>query len=444
MSIATANLGFPRIGRRRELKFAHESYWSGKSSVEELLTTSASLRKENWLAQHKSGLDHIPSNDFSLYDQVLDMSATVGAIPQIYGHAGPGVPLDLYFAMARGSGEAKTCAHGHQHESNGVPALEMTKWFDTNYHYMVPELTRDQDFALTSTKPVDEFLEAKSLGVHTRPVLIGPVTYLLLAKVKDGGGEPLSLLAGLLPVYVELLRKLAAAGAQWAQIDEPALVLDLTPAAKAAFTTAYEMLAREVPELKLMLTTYFGALGDNTGLALSLPVAGLHIDLCAAPQQADTVLSQARADLTFSLGVVNGRNIWRNDLSATLARLDRFAGHTGGIVIAPSCSLLHVPVDLELETDLDPAIKSWLAFATQKIGEVALLARGLKDGGVAIAAELARSDEAAQDRRESPKIHDKAVQLRARTVKHEMTLRRSPFAARRAAQGKRLGLPSFP
>lgn len=444
MSIETANLGFPRIGRRRELKVALENYWAGKSQAEDLLATAKELRQVNWLMQQKSGLDHIPSNDFSLYDQMLDMSALVGAIPKIYERAGAGVPLDLYFAMARGSGDANVCAHGHQHETSGVPALEMTKWFDTNYHYMVPELASDQSFELTTTKPVDEFLEAKALGVPTRPVLVGPVTYLLLAKVKDGRAEPLSLLAGLLPVYVELLRKLAAAGAPWVQIDEPALVLDLAPAAKAAFTTAYETLAREVPELKLMLTTYFGALGDNTGLALSLPVAGLHVDLCAAPEQADALLSQARADLTPSLGVVNGRNIWRNDLSATLARLDRFAGHAGGIVIAPSCSLLHVPVDLELETDLDPEIKSWLAFATQKIAEVALLARGLKDGGVAIAAELARSDEAAQDRRESSKIHDKEVQLRARTVKHEMTLRRSPFAARRAAQSKRLSLPAFP
>lgn len=232
--------------------------------------------------------------------------------------------------------------------------------------------------------------------------------------------------------------------APWVQIDEPALALDLKPEAKAAFTTAYETFARAVPALKLMLTSYFGALGDNAGLALKLPVSGLHVDLCAAPEQAEAVLKQAPSDLTLSLGVVNGRNIWRNDLSATLARLDRFAGHAGGIVIAPSCSLLHVPVDLDLETDLDPEIKSWLAFATQKIEEVALLARGLKDGAAAIAADLARSDEAARDRRSSSKIHDKAVQLRARSVKHEMTLRRSPFAMRRAAQSRRLGLPAFP
>lgn len=444
MSITTANLGFPRIGRRRELKVALESYWAGKSPAAALLATAASLRKENWLLQQKSGLDHIPSNDFSLYDQMLDMSALVGAIPKIYERSGFGVPLDLYFAMARGSGEAKTCAHGHQHETTGVPALEMTKWFDTNYHYMVPELASDQAFALTTTKPLDDFLEAKALGVETRPVLIGPVTYLLLAKVKDGRAEPLSLLPGLLPVYVEILRKLAGAGASWVQIDEPALVLDLSPAAKAAFTTVYETLAREVPGLKLLLTTYFGALGDNADLAFKLPVAGLHVDLCAAPEQADIVLGKARPDLTLSLGVVNGRNIWRNDLSATLRSLDRFADHAGGIVIAPSSSLLHVPVDLALETDLDPEIRSWLAFATQKIEEVALLARGLKDGAVAIAAELARSDEAAQDRRESAKIHDKAVQLRTRGVKHEMTLRRSPFATRRVAQDKRLGLPAFP
>ncbi|MFZ5677056.1 MAG: 5-methyltetrahydropteroyltriglutamate--homocysteine S-methyltransferase [Pseudomonadota bacterium] len=443
MPIETASLGFPRIGRRRELKFALENYWAGKSPVEELLTIAKELRKTNWLLQQKCGIDFIPSNDFSLYDQMLDMSAVVGAIPKIYERPGSGVSPDLYFAMARG-GEAKICAHGHQHQTSGVPALEMTKWFDTNYHYMVPELTGDQAFALTSTKPVDEFLEAKALGIHTRPVVVGPVTYLLLAKIKDGGAEPLPLLPSLLPVYVELLRKLAAAGAQWVQIDEPVLVLDLTPDAKAAFTAAYETLAREVPELKLMLTTYFGGMGDNADLALKLPVAGLHVDLCAAPEQAEAVLSKARPDLKLSLGVVNGRNIWRNDLAATLGWVGRYAGHAGGIVIAPSCSLLHVPVDLDLETGLDPEIRSWFAFATQKIEEVALLARGLAHGAIAVAAELARSDEAVRDRKESPKIHDRAVQLRARGVKHEMTLRRSPFAARRRAQGKRLGLPAFP
>lgn len=213
MSIETANLGFPRIGRRRELKFALESYWAGKSPAKALLATASELRKTNWLLQQKSGIDHIPSNDFSLYDQMLDLSALVGAIPTIYERSGANVPLDLYFAMARGSGETQSCAHGHQHETTGLPALEMTKWFDTNYHYMVPELTSDQSFELTTTKPVDEFLEAKALGVSTRPVLIGPVTYLLLAKVKDGRAGPLSLLPRLLPVYVEILRKLAGVGA---------------------------------------------------------------------------------------------------------------------------------------------------------------------------------------------------------------------------------------
>jgi 5-methyltetrahydropteroyltriglutamate--homocysteine methyltransferase len=394
MSITTANLGFPRIGRRRELKAALESYWAGKSPAAALLDTAASLRQENWLLQQKSGLDHIPSNDFSLYDQMLDMSALVGAIPKIYERPASGVPLDLYFAMARGSGEARTCAHGHQHETTGVPALEMTKWFDTNYHYMVPELASDQAFELITTKPLDDFREAKALGIHTRPVLVGPVTYLLLAKVKDGGAEPLSLLPGLLPVYVEILRKLAGAGAAWVQIDEPALVLDLSPVAKAAFKSVYETLVRDVPGLKLMLTTYFGALGDNADLALKLPVAGLHVDLCAAPEQADIVLAKARADLTLSLGVVNGRNIWRNDLSATLRSLDRFADHAGGIVIAPSSSLLHVPVDLALETDLDPEVRSWLAFATQKIartGARSARAPEGRRGAPSVKAEAGRS-----------------------------------------------------
>ncbi|MGE0006847.1 MAG: 5-methyltetrahydropteroyltriglutamate--homocysteine S-methyltransferase [Parvibaculaceae bacterium] len=445
MSIATANLGFPRIGPRRELKSALESFWSGKSGKGDLLAVAKALRKANWELQKKHGIDHIPSNDFSLYDHVLDVSAMVGAVPAVYGwHGGP-VSIETYFAMARGSqahAATESCAHG-QGPSAGMPALEMTKWFDTNYHFMVPELASGQDFELASTKPVDEFLEAKALGIHTRPVLVGPVTYLLLAKAKDGAGSPLTLLSGLLPVYAEILRRLRAAGADWVQMDEPALVLDLSAPARAAFRTAYEALARDVPDLKLMLTTYFGALGDNAGLALDLPVAGLHVDLCAAPEQGETILRDVRSDLIFSLGLVSGRNIWRNDLTRSLTRIERYAGRNG-IVLAPSSSLLHVPVDLALERDLDPEIRNWLAFATQKIEETALLARGLREGRVAIAAALALSDEAAEERKSSARIHDKVAQLRARNVTHEMTLRLNPFNRRRRVQAAKLGLPAFP
>lgn len=445
MSIITANLGFPRIGPHRELKFALESFWSGKTTEADLLATARTLRRASWQLQKERGIDHIPSNDFSLYDHMLDMSAVVGAIPTSYGWRGGPLSLASYFAMARGS-EANAAApdfsHAHGH-SSGVAALEMTKWFDTNYHYMVPELAPAQAFELVSTKPIDDFLEAKALGIHTRPVLVGPVTYLLLAKVKGDTSSPLALLPGLLPVYVELLRRLETAGADWVQIDEPALVLDLGEDARNAFTTAYETLARAVPGLKLMLTTYFGALGDNAGLALKLPVAGLHLDLGTAREQNEIILKDARSDLVLSLGIVNGRNIWRNDLGQSLDLIERQVDRRD-IVLAPTSSLLHVPVDLALETDLDPDIGNWLAFATQKIDEVALLAKGLREGRGAIADALARSDKAASERKSSAKIHDKVAQLRARNVTYEMTLRLNPFRKRRQLQAKKLRLPAFP
>ena len=301
MPVVSANLGFPRIGPRRELKTATEAYWAGKVSEAELLETARQLRAATWDRQRAAGIQVIPSNDFSFYDQVLDTSVMLGAIPDIYRPIGAPRSLDLYFAMARGRQEKGEpvdtgCLHGHGAGSD-VPAQEMTKWFDTNYHYMVPEVSKDQDFALSSLKPLDHFLEAKALGHHTRPVILGPVTWLLLAKSKDEGFEPLSLLPRLLPVYADLLTRLHDAGADWVQIDEPALVLDLSDAARSACRAAYAELAK-VEGLKLMLATYFGALGDNLDMALSLPVAGLHIDLVRAPEQS-IPYSPARAMTSF-------------------------------------------------------------------------------------------------------------------------------------------------
>lgn len=316
--VPVATLGVPRIGRHRELKFALESYWSGKSSVDDLLGTARKLRAENWIEQRERGVTKIPSNDFSLYDHVLDTTVMVGAIPSRYGWTGGEVPLDLYFAMARGtqSKEASDCGHpGHRH---GVTALEMTKWFDTNYHYMVPELADDQAFSLTSTKPVDHFLEAKALGIHTRPVILGPITFLKLAKSHHEGFNPVSLLPRLLPVYEELLRRLRLAGADWVQIDEPALVLDLVPNERNAFEFAYSKLSAAASGLKLMLATYFGALGDNLDTALSLPVAGLHVDLVRAPEQLEPVGRLAPKEMVLSLGLIDGRNVWRANLPSIL------------------------------------------------------------------------------------------------------------------------------
>lgn len=448
-SLPVSTLGTPRIGPRRELKFALEGYWSGQIDAEELLVRAAALRAANWARQHAHGITTIPSNDFSLYDQVLDTSVMVGAIPEIYGWTSGPVPLDTYFAMARGSQGHEpdpACAGHHHGPGQGVPALEMTKWFDTNYHYMVPEFTRGQRFTLASTKPLYEFLEAKALGYHTRPVLLGPVSYLKLGKSKDPSLDPLSLLPALLPVYVEMLRKLAAQGADWVQIDEPCLVLDLDEQTRQALRVAYGMFAYALPKLKLMLTTYFGALGDNLDTAVGLPVAGLHVDLARAPEQLDAVLAKAPNGLVLSLGVIDGRNIWRANLAALLDRLEPVLARRGAdhIQIAPSCSLLHVPIDLSLETDLDPDLSNWLAFAVQKMDELATLGRALFGGRGCVAERIAESVLAASARATSPKVHDRAVAARVAAVTGEMARRASPFGDRHAVQQAILGLPSFP
>lgn len=447
MTVSVATLGFPRIGPRRELKTALERYWSGKSDRAALLATAAELRAKTWARQVALGVDHVPSNDFSFYDHVLDTSAMVGAIPAIYGWKGGPVDLDTYFAMARGAqGEAEhaECGHGCHHKAVDVPAAEMTKWFDTNYHYLVPEFSPGQAFALSSTKVVDEYLEAKAQGVATRPVLLGPVTYLKLGKSHTEGLHRQELLRALLPVYVEVLGRLAAAGAAWVQIDEPCLVLDLAPEDRALLAEAYATLAKAVPGIKLMLTTYFGGLGDNLDTALALPVAGLHLDLVRAPAQLGTVLAKARPDLVLSLGVIDGRNVWRADLDAILTRLELVAKSGREIVLAPSCSLLHTPIDLAQETALDADVRSWLAFAVQKIEELVTLAKALNGDRAGVAEVLAASAAAATSRKTSPKIHDKAVSARLAQVTAAMAQRHAAFPERRKLQIEQLGLPAFP
>jgi 5-methyltetrahydropteroyltriglutamate--homocysteine methyltransferase len=447
-TVPVSTLGTPRIGPRRELKSALETYWAGKSDAPALLEAAARLRAANWARQKALGVSNIPSNDFSLYDHVLDTAVMVGAIPPAYGWTGGPVPLDTYFAMARGSRSAETtCAHGHAHpHGSGVPALEMTKWFDTNYHYMVPEFSPGQRFSLTSTKPMDEYREAKALGYETRPVLLGPVTFLKLGKATEPGLDPLSLLGDLLPVYVEVLRRLSAHGAEWVQIDEPCLVTDLDEAARAALREAYGFFAHALPKLKIMLTAYFGRLGDTLDTALALPVAGLHLDLVRAPEQLREVADKARAGLVLSLGVIDGRNVWRANLPGLLDTLEPFVRKRGTdhVEIAPSCSLLHVPIDLEQETGLDPDVKSWLAFAVQKMDELVTLGTALAGGREVVLGKLMESGAAAEARRVSPKVHDGRVAARLAAVTPDMTRRSRPFAARAELQRGRLRLPLFP
>ncbi len=427
---------------------ALESFWSGASDEKALLETAAGLRAANWARQKALGVTVIPSNDFSFYDSVLDTSVMVGAIPEIYGWKGGAVPLATYFAMARGSetqAHDDACAHGHRH-GHGVPAQEMTKWFDTNYHYMVPELRKDQAFALASRKPIEEYREAKALGYQTRPVLIGPVTFLKLAKCSGAGFDPLSLLDRLLPVYIEVLRELAASGAEWVQLDEPCLVLDLDTAARDALRKTYAAFAEALPDLKIMLTTYFGGLGDNLNTAMALPVAGLHVDLVRAPHQIDDILKKAPKGLVLSLGIIDGRNIWRANLPALLDRLEPVvaARGAGQIQIAPSCSLLHVPIDLDQETGLDPDLKAWLAFSVQKMSELAALGKALTDGRESVKDVLAASASAAAARQASPKVHDAAVTERIEALSPALGQRNSAFAERAKVQHERFNLPRFP
>jgi 5-methyltetrahydropteroyltriglutamate--homocysteine methyltransferase len=434
MTITVATLGFPRIGPRRELKHALEAYWAGKTREAELLDAASGLRTAAWARQKALGADWLPSNDFSLYDHVLDTSMMLGAIPERYRSADGEADLATYFAMARGTtGDHDGCGHG------SVTACEMTKWFDTNYHYLVPELAAGQKLALNRLKVVDEYREAKAQGFETRPVLLGPVTWLSLAKGR--GVDPFDYLDEVLGLYAVILGQLAHAGAEWVQIDEPVLVLDLDEKQRRALTRAYARLSRSGP--KLMLTTYFGGLGDNLSFAAALPVAGLHVDLVRAPEQLDAVVKAAPKALLLSLGVVDGRNVWRADLDALLERLGPVAA-TRDLVLAPSCSLLHVPVDLALETKLDAEVAEWLAFAVQKIEELSVLKRALNEGRVGVAEPLERASRANANRRSSPRVHNPEVAAGTTAVTDAMYERRSVLGERIGAQAAVLELPAFP
>jgi 5-methyltetrahydropteroyltriglutamate--homocysteine methyltransferase len=433
--VHAANLGFPRVGADRELKKAVEAYWKGESSAEALQATAKELRLCHWKLQKDAGIDYLPCNDFTLYDHMLDMIALVGAVPARYGKMSGNVDLDTYFAMAR----------GRQTGGQDVVAMEMTKWFDTNYHYIVPEFTKGQTFRLASSKPMDQFKEAVEAGFISHPVLVGPVSFLMLGKMHGGaeGESPLQCLDALLPVYKEALSQLKAAGAQWVQIDEPCLVLDLSAEAKAAYKKAYDAL--KDCGLNLWLATYFGALEENLELAAGLPVAGLHVDLVRAPEQLDAVLAACKdTDKVLSLGVVDGRNIWKTDLNKALDVLNHAAERFDRerLLIAPSCSLLHSPIDLNHETKLDDELKSWLAFAAQKLQEVALLKdalNGNKDDRA-----FALNEAALANRETSIRIHNPDVKTRMKALTPAMADRASPFAARIAKQEAALGLPLLP
>jgi 5-methyltetrahydropteroyltriglutamate--homocysteine methyltransferase len=423
------NLGFPRIGSMRELKFAQESYWSAKSKKEDLLKLAAEIRQINW--KHQESLDLVAVGDFSLYDQVLDMSFTLGNIPQRAKNYS-GDELDNYFRVARGrSVDPK----------DAISAAEMTKWFDTNYHYMVPEFDALTTFKLNSSRLVEQIKEVKNLGLKPKPVIIGPVTYLAIGKEKDDSNK-LDLLPKLLEVYSELLEVLVTQGIEWVQIDEPILVTELSSELKTAFEISYSKLNNS--NLKILLATYFGTLQDNLNVVAKLPIAGLHIDAINGRSEVDAVISKLSGKV-ISLGVVNGRNIWKSDLNAILDWVEPISKKLGeNLWIAPSCSLLHVPVDLASEKKLDAEVLSWLAFAIQKIKEIEVITAAINFGRAKVADELAQNQKSLTSRRNSNRVHNPAVQTELAKVDASWGMRKSSYQQRQLKQFSLLNLPKFP
>jgi len=441
----TQNLGYPRIGNQRELKKATEQYWSEKISQQQLLLTGKTIRLQNWQIQAEAGIDLIPCNDFSFYDQVLDTTLMIGAVPKRYQTLAATKQLtdiDLLFAMAR----------GYQKDGFDITAMEMTKWFDTNYHYIVPEFTADQKFSLLNKKVITEFLEAKAQGFTTKPVLIGPVSYLLLGKEKQEGFHRIDLLSSLSPVYLEIIGQLVSNGAAYIQFDEPCLSLEITENEQLAIEKTYQTIAEKFPKLHIILASYFECYGDNLPTVLNLPIQTLHLDLVRCPSQIDDVLASdfPSSKTNLSLGVVDGRNIWKNDFQDSLSIIKKAVDAIGAdrVWIAPSCSLIHCPCDLTFETDeksLRPEVKDWLAFAKQKINEVVTLKQLANGENPALADVKLRSNiESNAKRKTSPLIHNQNVKQRVANITEKDAQRHDDFQVRKLEQRKALNLPLFP
>jgi 5-methyltetrahydropteroyltriglutamate--homocysteine methyltransferase len=449
--------GFPRIGRNRELKFATEGYWRGETAADQLAATAKAIRVENWKLMQDAGIDLIPSNDFSYYDQVLDTIALVGAVPERYGWEGGQVDLDTYFAMAR----------GRQTDDQDVTAMEMTKWFDTNYHYIVPELGPETRFSLSSSKPFDEHAEAmEELGIDTVPVLIGPVSFLLLSKLAEGAEhfDAVDLIEPLVEVYGEVIERLAEQGATWVQFDEPCFVEDRSEKELDALRLAYEELCKVHERPRILVKTYFDHVGDAYGVLRDLPIEGVGLDFTGVvhgdPLDPDVHIHGGRHNAEFIAGqeglddqwlfagIVDGRNVWINHLEHSLDALDGLQTRTAQLVVSTSCSLLHTPIDLDAEpagidADLDDEMRSWMAFATQKVGEIATLAKGVAEGRGAIADELEANDRARDFRRESARTSNIEVRARIDSLDEEHDRRQSPFEERRRAQRAHIDIPEL-
>ena len=441
----THNLGYPRIGSHRELKKANEQYWAGKISAVELEQTAKNIRLQNWRLQQNAGIDIIPCNDFSYYDHVLDTSLMVGAIPERFHSLMEKKQLpdmDLLFAMAR----------GYQKDNYDITAMEMTKWFDTNYHFIVPEFVANQKFCFFSKKIIHEFREAKREGFNAKPVLLGPISYLLLGKEKQEGFHRLELINNLLPVYFEVLKNLDEANAHYVQFDEPCLSLNLTEAERKLFIKVYSDIKKAFPGLHIILANYFECYGDNLQTVLQLPVQTLHLDLVRCPLQLEDILQTniRQSKLNLSLGIVDGRNIWKNDFTNSLQLIAKAKEAIGAdrIMIAPSCSLLHVPCDLDLETDeknLPATVKNWMAFAKQKIDEVVTLtALSEENPSSENLLKLADNRKAIDEKKQSALIHKQKIKDRIKTFSDKDLNRQSPFYKRKVIQQKQLNLPLFP
>ena len=431
--VSSANLGFPRIGTTRELKKAVESYWAGNSTLEDILRVARDLRIANWQLQMNAGINHIPSNDFSMYDQMLDTAVMLGVIPQRFAKESFNSNEDLYFAMARGL----------QTDSIDVKPLEMTKWFDTNYHYLVPEISKNTSFKLQADKILNEYNEAKTIGINTRPVIIGPITFLMLSKFDEDDVTLHESLEQLVPIYIELLNLLENQDCEWVQIDEPILVTDLDEEQKMNFHQAYNAISEQT-SIKKMLTTYFGSIDKNVSVLKNLNIEGLHIDCVYGEKNINIQLEELPRDIILSIGIVNGRNIWINDLTNSISVVNKFVDRLGSdkIIISPSCSLLHSPIDLTLEDNLDEEIKTWMAFAKEKLTEISLLNEYFN--GQNVQDVIHDNSKHISNRKTSTKVNNLNVQERLSKVSPEMKKRNSNYAIRASVQSEILNLPLLP
>lgn len=424
--LKATTLGSARIGPRRELKRATESYWAGRTSREELETVAAGLRRDNWTALAAAGLDSVPVNTFSYYDQVLDTAVLLGALPPRV--AGIADDLDRYFAAARGNAD--------------VTPLEMTKWFDTNYHYLVPEIGPDTTFELNPAKLFGELKEAQALDIPARPVVVGPITFLALSKSVDGAGAPIERLDEVVALYEQLLVQLAEAGVGWVQIDEPVLVTDILPNGPELAERVYGRLGTVADRPAILVASYFGELGAALPALARTPIEAIAVDLVYGSASAVASVPEL-AGKTLVAGVVDGRNIWRTNLQSALSTLASLLGSAESVAVSTSCSTLHVPYSLEPETELDDELRSWLAFADEKVKEVVVLARALSEGREAVADEIAASNAAVESRKTDPRLNNGQIRTRLDSILAD-GVSRGDAAERRRSQDERLNLPELP